>query len=233
MSLLTRSSCSFNVQIVFFKSIHFWTRIFYRKLFLRSQQHYRQFSITLSILYTLRLYTCTCVKSKANNAAKASESAFCQQSTMIPGSPMHTEIQQLSRAHIQGCDRETVFLKEVVNIGRITHIPISEMLLASTGKKHHYISIRSVASYLLERFPSKLLAGHTNPDASRFQNLLTQWWQAFRVLQPEHDVYTRYGDELDSVLPMKLHCDEGTGQRRAPVMQYSWGPLGRLQRCLH
>ena len=226
MSLLTRSSCSFNVQIVFSSRYIFGQEYFiasYSCVLSNTIDNFQY--IYLYILYTLRLYTCTCVKSKANNAAKASESSFCQQSTMIPGSPMHTEIQQLSRAHIQGSDRETVFLKEVVNIGRITHIPISEMLLASTGKKHHYISIRSVASYLLETFPSKLLAGHTNPDASRFQNLLTQWWQAFRVLQPEHDVYTRYGDELDSVLPMKLHCDEGTGQRRAPVMQYSWGPL--------
>ena len=190
------------------------------------QRYTRNFS--LSTVYPVRsyynIYISMC-KTKANNAAKASESAFCQQSTMIPGSPMYAEIQQLSRAHSQGTDKETAFLKEIVNIGCITHIPISEMHLASTGKKHYYLPIRSVASYLLERFPSKLLAGHKSPDTSGFKNFLARWWQAFRALQPEHDVYTRYGDELDSVIPMKLHCDEGTGQRRAPVMQYSWGPL--------
>jgi len=83
---------------------------------------------------------------------------------MIPGSPMYIELQQLSKAHLAPCDKETTFLKEVVNIGRITDIPISELWLASTGKKHYYMSIRSVASYILEKCPSKLLAGYAHPD---------------------------------------------------------------------
>ena len=112
MSLLTRSSCSFNVQIVFSSRYIFGQEYFiasYSCVLSNTIDNFQY--IYLYILYTLRLYTCTCVKSKANNAAKASESAFCQQSTMIPGSPMHTEIQQLSRAHIQGSDRETVFFE--------------------------------------------------------------------------------------------------------------------------
>ena len=105
-------------------------------------------------------------------------------------------------------------------------LPISEMRLASTGKKHYYMSIRSVASYILEKCPSKTVGGgmHTLTTPG-FKNLLAMWWEAYRVLHPQHDVFTRYGDELHSVIPMKLHSDEGTGQRKAPVMQYSWGPL--------
>lgn len=181
---------------------------------------YRKFAkYYIHLKLYLRSYT------KAHNAAKASESAFCQQATMIPGSPMYIELQQLSKAHLAPCDKETTFLKEVVNIGRITDIPISELWLASTGKKHYYMSIRSVASYILEKCPSKLLAGYAHPDDSGFKNLLAMWWKAYRALHPQHDVFTRYGDELHSVIPMKLHSDEGTGQRKAPVMQYSWGPM--------
>ena len=44
----------------------------------------------------------------------------------------------------------------------------------------------------------------------------------------EHDVFSRYGAELQRCIPCLLHGDEGVGLRRKPVLQILWGSLLRV-----
>lgn len=49
----------------------------------------------------------------------------------------------------------------------------------------------------------------------------------YRAWNPNHRVFFDRAESLSRCIPMKSHMDEGTGQRRMPVLQISWGPFLR------
>ena len=163
--------------------------------------------------------------SKASNAAKASESAHHQAQTMLPGAPWHLEIQQLAMAHALENHKESAFVKEAVSIGYSLQIPMGTIDSTHLNKQQHYLPIQNVLDCLVERFPKKIFGGASHPDNLHFKASLKSWWNAFRALAPEHDIFQRFQSKLDTVIPMKMHMDEGTGLRRSAVMQFSWGPV--------
>ena len=145
---------------------------------------------------------------------------------MLPGAPKHAELKQLSLAHTKLGSKEEAFIREVMNIGEILPISVEKIWLEHLGKYHDCVPIGAVAKYILENHPEKLLGGAKDLRSfSEFQSVLRNFWQAFRVLYPGHNVFERFGDRLGQCIPCKFHCDEGTGLRRSAVMQMSWGPV--------
>jgi len=99
-------------------------------------------------------------------------------------------------------------------------LPLHSFWLESIEKQQHGVSVGSVAAYLLEFHPAKLLPGLS---IEHVHDTLRNSWKAYRNFNPDHDVYTRFPESLHMCVPCKLHSDKGTGLRRSAVMQYSWG----------
>lgn len=163
--------------------------------------------------------------SQAHNAEKASEHAYSQWRTMLPGCPGYREMEQLAIAHRAKSDKESVFIQQVVNIGGTLPIPLKELCLETNGKKHYCLEVRAVAEYVLGRYPQKLLAGFSADDFACFQSLLEEYWQCYKKIYQEHPVFEDHKQELGRCIPIKLHSDEGTGLRKTAVYQFSWGPI--------
>ena len=144
---------------------------------------------------------------------------------MLPGAPGYTEMQLLGMPFSAPKHSEDMFIKQVVSLGYLLPVQIREMTLISTERKHQYIGIRDLAEHLLQVYPSKLLAGKTVEAKDEFHQNMLDFWRAFKLRMPQHDVFERFGDELKNCLPIKVHCDEGTGVRKNPILQVTWGPI--------
>lgn len=75
---------------------------------------------------------------------------------MLPGAPMHKELQQLGEAHNYLAHKEDCFIRQVIQIGEILPLNLRKFWLASIQKHQHCVSIKAVAEYLLEFHPGKL-----------------------------------------------------------------------------
>ena len=159
------------------------------------------------------------------NAEKASESAFRQVSTMLPGAPMYAEMQQLAAAYSAKGSKEEVFVRQVVAIGELLQVPVTQIWLPSCEKHHYCIQIQDVAKHLLDVYPGKLLAGCNSSNIGDFKKLLIEFWNSYAKFYASHPVFTDHANELGSCIPVKMHSDEGTGLRKTAVQQYSWGPI--------
>lgn len=144
---------------------------------------------------------------------------------MLPGAPGYTEIQLLGMPFSAPKHSEDMFIKQVVSLGYLLPVQIREVTLISTERKHQYIGIRDLAEHLLQVYPDKLLAGKTVEAKDEFHQNMLDFWRAFKLRMPQHDVFERFGDELKNCLPIKVHCDEGTGVRKNPILQVTWGPI--------
>ena len=162
---------------------------------------------------------------EATNADKASESAYLQFRTMVPGSPGYVEIMQLGEAHLLASHKEEKFVNQVCAMGFSLPVPIQSFFLNTVGKWHRCVNIRALAEYILVKYPHKLLAGHSSADKASFYHVMEEFWRAFRLYNANHPVFADFANDLRHCIPMKIHIDEGTGLRRAAVNQFSWGPL--------
>ncbi len=138
---------------------------------------------------------------------------------------MYAEMLQLAAAYSATGSKEEVFVRQVVSIGELLRVPVTQIWLPSCEKYHHCVAIQDVAQHLLDFYPRKLLAGHTSSNIGDFKHLLKEFWKAYAKVYPSHPVFTDHANALDSCIPMKIHSDEGTGLRRTAVQQYSWGPI--------
>lgn len=142
---------------------------------------------------------------------------------MLPGAPMHKELQQLGEAHNYLAHKEDCFIRQVIQIGEILPLNLRKFWLASIQKHQHCVSIKAVAEYLLEFHPGKLLPGFSTGGVQGLKNNFLEFWQAYRQFNANHPVFTDHQGQLHRCLPCKIHSDEGTGLRKSTVMQYSWG----------
>ena len=163
---------------------------------------------------------------QASNAEKASESAYLQSKTMLPGAPMHLEITQLGIPHTAKADKETKFIQQVLHIGEALDVPVSVLRLAAkNSEKHYYISMKALVEKLLLDYPQKLLGGHTVATIDEFHASMMHFWHSYRRFHGNHPVYQQHAEHLRFCVFIKIHSDEGTGLRKNAVMQWSWGPL--------
>ena len=148
-----------------------------------------------------------------------------QVSTMLPGAPGYAALKMLGFVFEQSSNKEENFVKQIVELGYVLPISVSRARLQSTGKDMHFVGIRALCEHLAVNYPEKLLAGHTSVNKDKFHDELRKFWSAFRIYNGGHDVYSRWGHQLHLCIPAKFHMDEGTGQKKTAVQQWSWGPV--------
>ena len=127
---------------------------------------------------------------------------------MIPGTDGHAELLQLAFAHTSS-SKETILLREILNIGRALPIPVNTFSFRVEGeaeRKQCCLEIRTLAEYVLVNYPSKLWE-------EDMEDLLHSFWRAYHVSNPSHPVFSDHQSNLRKCIPVKLHSDEGTGLR--------------------
>ena len=66
------------------------------------------------------------------------------------------------------------------------------------------------------------LGGHALGQSKEFRKMFATFWQRFRVLRPDLDIYNRPDVDLSTCIPVAFHGDEGRGKLRRPVMIISY-----------
>ena len=67
-----------------------------------------------------------------------------------------------------------------------------------------------------------LLGGFTLDDEAGFRQMFRQFWQDFKHVRPDLDLYTRDDIDYSMCIPVGYHGDEGRGKLRRPVMILSY-----------
>ena len=90
------------------------------------------------------------------------------------------------------------------------------------SKQHPFLGIRDFVQGLSEEGQMEtLFQGHDAVDYARF-------WEDWNTVQPDHPVFDLHSGHLHQVVPIWVHADEGTSQKKKGLMVLSWqGVLGR------
>ena len=79
-----------------------------------------------------------------------------------------------------------------------------------------YLSPKSWVQFLLQRQPELVMGGHSG---ARGQENLKAFWESYRQIHPEHDMFSLPGGDSSArwstTLAMSLHGDEGRGKKKA------------------
>ena len=91
-------------------------------------------------------------------------------------------------------------------------IPVSFRNIGLT-EEHPILRLRDVFTTLDKagKIREHLLAGN-GPEQ------LKQFWSRYKKMHPDHDVFSTHADNLSACIPMMLHLDEGTSQKKKSVM---------------
>ena len=102
--------------------------------------------------------------------------------------------------------------------GLAANIPMS-WVDVSLKEQHPVLSVRDFISGLSAEGKLDLLfTGHDETDFACF-------WEKWRKLEPDHPVFTKHGKRLGRVIPMWLHADEGTSQKKRALMVIQSQPV--------
>ena len=76
----------------------------------------------------------------------------------------------------------------------------------------HYLRPMKIVEYLLDKKPL-LVCGES--DTEKVKGIFGAFWDAYRSYHGTHEVYQRHSGNLDRVVPLAIHGDEGKGKRRS------------------
>ena len=76
-----------------------------------------------------------------------------------------------------------------------------------------YVSPKVLLTYMMENHPDIVVGGATTQQERSVH--LEAFWQSFQLHQPNHKVFEEHKHNLQSVLPVLWHGDEGRGKRRS------------------
>ena len=93
--------------------------------------------------------------------------------------------------------------------------------------KHPFLSVFDFARFLLgsKQYAPKLLAGYELHEAELWKGCFRSFWQSFRDLEPQHEVFERHGTSLERCVPIIFHGDEGTSFAKRGLFVFSWTPV--------
>lgn len=75
--------------------------------------------------------------------------------------------------------------------------------------------------YLMNNKSGVLCGGFDDPGSDGLQKNLQSFWSAYRLEDPNHDVYRVHGENLKRCVPLYLYSDEGRGYRKSPVQVFA------------
>ena len=88
-----------------------------------------------------------------------------------------------------------------------------------------YLSPRAIVGHLLGKCPQLLFGGVKCPREA--QKNLASFWEGYRAMHANHQVFETHSDYLTNVIPMLWHGDEGRGVRKGNTAVCSLeSPLG-------
>ena len=88
------------------------------------------------------------------------------------------------------------------------------------GWNHPILPFKNVVRCLSEERQLGLILG-ADPTLGRYKT----FWERYQKIAPEHEVYKQHSDRLSSVVPLLIHADEGTSQKKRPLMVIQVQPL--------
>lgn len=81
------------------------------------------------------------------------------------------------------------------------------------GWNHPVLPFQNLLKTFSEEQKLKLILG-SDTKLERYKH----FWDNYQHLSPEHEVFKTHSGHLQSVIPVLLHADEGTGQKKRPLM---------------
>ena len=70
-----------------------------------------------------------------------------------------------------------------------------------------------------------LLAGHSLLQDCSYREVFEEFWQRFRNVRPDLELFQEAGADLGTCIPIGIHGDEGRGRLKRAVMILSLQPL--------
>ena len=119
-------------------------------------------------------------------------------------------LSELSRLHITGHQNRVEAVLERFHLQ--APIPITELELPGLACPHPVLRLTDTLETLAKYNKLDVLFhGHEPSDFKLF-------WERYKPFATEHKVYEMHGQELGACIPIMLHTDEGTGQKKKPVL---------------
>ena len=87
------------------------------------------------------------------------------------------------------------------------------------------IFLSSWAQELFKLGGQPLLGGHLLHEESSWRNMFKSFWERFRFLRADLDIYNRADFDVECCVPFGLHGDEGRGRLRRPILIISFQPM--------
>ena len=84
------------------------------------------------------------------------------------------------------------------------------------------LSIKSWCQVLSKKYPEYLFGGYQLADEENWRRLFEWFWEAYRVYDPSHPVYSDESFQPQLSIPIMSHGDEGRGLRFTPFMVQAW-----------
>ena len=124
--------------------------------------------------------------------------------------PSSRLLRKLSQLHTTGHENRLESVLE--EFGLQAPIPVSYIQVEGLQSSHPVLKPKDVLETMaacnkLDCF----LHGHSPKDFSNF-------WERFRALEPENLVFIQHAGQLEKVIPYMIHLDEGTGQKKKPIL---------------
>ena len=87
-----------------------------------------------------------------------------------------------------------------------------------------HLKVVDLFACILEHHPKALLGGMPIGESSQKQ--CQQFWERFKLAQPDHKVFETYPSREDwkTIIPLCLHGDKGRGMSKLPCYVFSWEP---------
>lgn len=95
-------------------------------------------------------------------------------------------------------------------------IPLST-LKATTGLIH-YLKMTAWASFVMMHNLWHNLAGLKEPDHDRCRAIWTLFWDRYREIDPQHEIFSRKDINLAQTCAYLFHGDEGRSLKKSPIM---------------
>ena len=130
---------------------------------------------------------------------------------------------------VQGPNSSRALYRILTRAGLLWKVPITELQMPgrNRGELMHVPALmpRDFMLHLLQNAPDLLWGG--DPDPVTASRTLASFWRHYKSYHPEHLVYKELEGNLNQVIPLVLHGDEGRGLRKGQcaVMMLE-SPLG-------
>lgn len=95
-------------------------------------------------------------------------------------------------------------------------IPLSQFKIG--GEMIAYIKMSSWAKFLLSQNLWHHLAGLSAPNMQKCQHSWVTFWERFRQVRPDHEIYSRPGFDFSRCCCLLLHGDEGRSLRKKTIL---------------